>query len=595
MLSFLLRLSFALFLLGLAFLWSWHSTESTISVTNVPSSSDSRPVATLAGSYLAARHANIHSDSRAASVYLSEALSYAPQDKELTTQAVRNLLMAGNLDRAVKLAREKTAIEVKSPIIHMTLFIDEAREGNWELASKHMKNIRAFGLQAITLPYLQAWTELATNGKAGTPKSALQLKQSFYNSFQNYQNALLADVSGDKKAANHAFKAMLMDMHSLPERLVVSAVQFHLREGNTKRAKEIYDAYLREHASDLSLQAVTTLEALNQLKEGEFTVRTAQEGVAEVMLIMASMLHAELVDREALVYAQMALFMRPDLADGHFLVGEIYEDMSQKELAIESYSKIPETHPFYRRAALRHALLLDEPAQTEQAIGMLRQLAQTLPKPSDVYMTLADLLRGQEKYHAAAEAYSQAIEMLGPIKPHHWPLFYTRGISYERCGQWEKAESDLLRALSLEPDQPDVKNYLGYSWLLMGKNVEKATFMLEQASQSRPDDGHIIDSLAWAYYLSGDYQKALMFIEQAVEIMPQDATVNDHYGDILWRSGRRTEARYQWERALAFKPEPKDKAAIEQKLVLGLPATANIVPQSTSGSTAATHSSAAHP
>jgi tetratricopeptide (TPR) repeat protein len=588
------RLVLALLLLGLLTFWSYRTPPQPPPAEASVENAMLRPAPTLTGSYLAARHASMHSDSRAASDFLSQALTHAPQDKELTTQAVRNLLMAGDLDRAVKLAREKTAMEVKSPIIHMTLFIDEARQGNWELADKHLQNIRAYGLQAITLPYLQAWTQLGETGTLKLPKAPLQLKQSFYDSFQYFQTGLLADAAGEKELAAESYDKMLADMAVVPGRFVTVAVQFYLREGNEARATEIYEDYLNANSGDLTRQAVSVPEAIAALKNGKGAVRNAKDGVAEVMLTMASMLHAEMVDREALVYAQLGLSMRPDLGDAHYLLGEIYETSGKKKIALQSYDAVPKDSPLHRHASLRRALLLDETGHTQQAIQMLQQMARTEPRPSDVYMTLADLLRGQEKYQDAARAYTQAIEALGPVKPQHWPLFFTRGISYERAGEWEKAEADLLRAFSLEPEQPDVKNYLAYSWLLMGKNMDKATEMLEQASLSRPDDGHIIDSLAWAHYLTGNYEKALALIEQAVEIMPHDATVNDHYGDILWRAGRRTEARYQWERALAFKPEPKDKSAIEQKLVAGLPAAPAARPTSTASS-AAPSSAVAHP
>ncbi|MEJ0009614.1 MAG: tetratricopeptide repeat protein [Alphaproteobacteria bacterium] len=140
-------------------------------------------------------------------------------------------------------------------------------------------------------------------------------------------------------------------------------------------------------------------------------------------------------------------------------------------------------------------------------------------------------------------------------------------MSYERSDEWPKAEADFDRALSLEPNQPDVLNYLAYSWLTMGKNVDKARDYLEIALSARPGDAHIIDSMGWAEYLAGDYPKAVDYFEKAVDTMPDDPTVNDHLGDAYWRAGRQVEARYQWQRALADKPdEPGDEQAIEEKL-----------------------------
>lgn len=571
--SLFFRYSSAAALLVLFCLWTYFSAPSQPEPVKASRSVAETWAPTLSGSYLAARHATLEADSREASLYLSQALSHAPQDKELAGQAVRSLLMSGDLEGAVKLAREKKAMDVKSPLIHLSLFADEARQGNWELAEDHLKNIRAYGLQAVTLPFLQSWVTLASDGKVELPSKTLNLSQTFYQAFLNYQNALLYDLAGDAKQAAIHYDLMLDDIAQTPERFVNAAIQFHLRNGDRSRAEEIYSAFNEATAGNLTSQAIPPEAALDALSGQEPMVRTPQEGLAEVMFTMASMLHGEMVEREGLVYARLALALRPDFSDAHYLIATIYESMQKPKEALDAFAAIPGNDPLFRRAALRRAFLLDESGHTQEAVTMLKQLAKKQPHPSDIYVTLGDILRNQQKYKEAASYYTLAIDELGTVKPQHWPLFYTRGISYERAGDWEKAETDLLRALSMEPEQADVKNYLAYSWLLMGKNVSKATEMLEQAVASRPEDGHILDSLAWAYFLSGNHEKAIETIERAVEMMPHDPTVNDHYGDILWHRGRRTEARYQWERALAFHPEPKDKVAIERKLASGLPVT----------------------
>jgi tetratricopeptide (TPR) repeat protein len=569
------RYSIAATLLALSAIWIYESrVEGGDSPARQPVRMSSAPTfPTLSGSYLASRHANMYGDSKSASQYLSYALSYAPQDKELTSQAVRSLLLSGDIDGAVKLAREKTALEVKTPAIHLTLFTEEARHGNWELAASHLDNIKAYGLQAVTLPFLQSWVKLAEEGKVLPPESTLKLKHSYYDAFLNYQTALLHDVAGNAEKASEYYDLMLTDVALVPERFIEIALQFYVRQGNRERAREIYNAF--QEASGVSLSAPTASfdKAYDRIAitKDKPIIATPQDGIAEVMLSMSNLLHSEMVEREAMVYARLALAIRPDFPDALFTLAEIQEASKKPLDALESYSSISKDNPLYRRASLRRAFLLDESNQSEQAITLLQEMARTMPEPIDIHMTLADILRNKNKYKEAAAHYSKAIDALGTVKPRHWPLFYTRGISYERAGEWEKAEEDLLRALSLEPDQPDVKNYLAYSWLLMGKNLAKATEMLEQASASRPEDGHILDSLAWAYHITGKDDRALTMIERAVEIMPHDPTVNDHYGDILWKTGRRTEARFQWERALAFDPEPKDRAAIEKKLASGLP------------------------
>ena len=133
-----------------------------------------------------------------------------------------------------------------------------------------------------------------------------------------------------------------------------------------------------------------------------------------------------------------------------------------------------------------------------------------------------------------------------------------RGIAYERTRQWDKAEPNFRKALELFPDQPQVLNYLGYSWVDMNMNLEEGLEMIRKAVDLRPQDGYIVDSLGWAYYRLGRYDEAVEELEKAVRLRPEDPTINDHLGDAYWRVGRKLEAQFQWNHARDLKPEPDD-------------------------------------
>jgi Flp pilus assembly protein TadD len=248
---------------------------------------------------------------------------------------------------------------------------------------------------------------------------------------------------------------------------------------------------------------------------------------------------------------------------------------------------------FYRRGQVRKALNLEAMGRKDDALTLLEDAAKANPKDATALITRGDMLRELQRYGDAAEAYTSAIGRSEPLGSSDWPLLYARGISYERSGQWEKAEADLTRALQLQPNQPDVLNYLAYSWLTQGKNLLQARQYLDAALAERPDDPHIIDSAGWARYLAGDYKAAVTQLETAVDRMPDDVTVNDHLGDAYWRVGREIEARYQWERALNFKPSDDAAAALRDKLAKGLPpvtgnagTAANAVPTAVAGTPA---------
>ncbi|MEO1239893.1 MAG: tetratricopeptide repeat protein, partial [Pseudomonadota bacterium] len=152
----------------------------------------------------------------------------------------------------------------------------------------------------------------------------------------------------------------------------------------------------------------------------------------------------------------------------------------------------------------------------------------------------------------------------------HWVVHFARGITHEREDRWEEAEADFRKALELNPGQPQVLNYLGYSFVEMNTNMEEALELIEQAVEGRPDSGFITDSLGWALYRLGRYDEAVVHMERAVELEPVDPIINDHLGDVYWAVGRHREAEFQWHRALSFEPEEEDAERIRRKLEVGL-------------------------
>jgi len=169
----------------------------------------------------------------------------------------------------------------------------------------------------------------------------------------------------------------------------------------------------------------------------------------------------------------------------------------------------------------------------------------------------------------------------------HWVYFYARGTSYERLKNWPPAEADLKTALDLYPDQPLVLNYLGYSWVDQGINLDQGMKLIERAVAVKPDDGYIVDSLGWAHYKRGNFAEAVRYLERAVELRPDDPVLNDHLGDALWKVGREREARYQWDQSLSLKPEPEDALKTRRKLEEGLVVIEHNTPKVATGDTAA--------
>ncbi len=243
--------------------------------------------------------------------------------------------------------------------------------------------------------------------------------------------------------------------------------------------------------------------------------------------------------------------------------------MKQQQLAVNTYERIPASSPLKRSAEIQSALDLDALDRTDEAKKQLQRLIAANPDSRDAMLALGSILRERKQYAECAEAYDKAIGTIPKLERQNWTLLYFRGICYERSKQWPKAEADLKKALELYPDQPHVLNYLGYSWVDQGINLDEGVSMIKRSVEQRPDDGYIVDSLGWAYYRLGNYEEAVKQLDKAVELKPTDPTINDHLGDAYWRVGRTLEAKFQWAHARDLKPEPDDLAKIEQKLKTG--------------------------
>ena len=133
------------------------------------------------------------------------------------------------------------------------------------------------------------------------------------------------------------------------------------------------------------------------------------------------------------------------------------------------------------------------------------------------------------------------------------------------------AEADMRKALELQPEQPHVLNYLGYSWIDQGVNLDEGMKMIKRAVEQRPDDGYIVDLLGWAYYRIGNYEDAVKNLERGHRSQaggPDDQRPPRRC--LLARSAASLEAKFQWAHARDLKPEPEDLPKIEAKIENGL-------------------------
>jgi len=351
--------------------------------------------------------------------------------------------------------------------------------------------------------------------------------------------------------------------------VVQSYGSFLSRQGNNADALKVFAAF-----EEALPRHPLVVEATSELKAGKklpLMVDTPQAGAAEVLYGLGAALGRRGGEDLGLIYLQLALYLAPSHPLALLSLGDLYEAMKKPELANKTYERVPLTSPLHRNAQIQLALNLDALDRTDEAKASLEKLIAANPGDLEAIMALGNVLRGRKQFAECADVYSKGVDTISKPEKSNWVIYYFRGICFERAKQWARAEADLKKSLELFPDQPHVLNYLGYSWIDQGTNLDEGMRMIKRAVEQRADDGYIVDSLGWAYYRLGNMEEAVKQLERAVELKPEDPTINDHLGDAYWRVGRVLEARFQWSHARDLKPEPEDLVKIEAKLKSGLP------------------------
>jgi Flp pilus assembly protein TadD len=378
---------------------------------------------------------------------------------------------------------------------------------------------------------------------------------------------LILELSGNKKEAGKRLElAHKLDPNDM--RLVEAYAGWAGRNGAKDTAIKTIEAYQK-----IVPRHPLILEAKARIKRGArpaLIVNSPQEGAAEALYGMGTWISRRGGEDLGLVYLQLALYLQPTHPLALIALADLYSAVKKPELAIKLYERVPANSPMRRNANIQLAIDLDGLERTDEARKLLDKLIAKEPNDVEAVLALGNILRGRKKYPECADVYSKAIATITSAQKSDWLVYYFRGICFERARQWDQAEADLKKALELFPEQPQVLNYLGYSWIDQGVNLDEGMRMIRRAVEQRPEDGYIIDSLGWAYYRLGQYDEAVKHLERAVELKPEDPTINDHLGDVYWRVGRLHEAKFQWSHAKDLKPEPEELPKIEEKLKVGL-------------------------
>lgn len=530
------------------------------------------PVISLSGRYLAARVAEQDHDYDMAAEQFDLALIQTPSDPELQYAAFRLRLYAGRIEAAAQLAPMVLAQKPGDGFANLVLATQQIKKGDYRAAEQQLERIGSENQLGPLKDYVSAWLKAGQKDFPAARVFLAKLKPAAGERAEAPSLVIEAQVdelAGDRAAAEAKYrKALDLDRSGL--RTTTAAADGLRRLGKTDEARTILKTYGEKYSDSVVMDGLTAANAPAPKPP------TPASGIAEILFDIGGILGSDPRNQRAdlaLIFQLLTVELRPDHDFAWLMISGLYEQFQRPQKAVAALAKIGPASPLSWQARLRMAALDAQENRLDQAITRLRALIAEKPERIDAALTLADLLRGKERYADSVAAYNTAISRLKTVEERHWPIYFGRGIVLERTKQWPKAEADMKKALELSPEQPYVLNYLGYSWIDQGLNLDEGMKMLMRATELRPDDGAISDSVGWAYYRLGQFDTAVEWLERASEQKGDDATIVEHLGDAYWHVGRHREARFQWERALHQKPDKDRVPVINDKLAKGLDAS----------------------
>ena len=524
------------------------------------------------GAYLAARQASLDNDYKAAAEYFTKALAEDQSNPAILESAVVAHVSLGHFDQAIPISRKIEDDELLSQVAFMVLVADEVKRGAFDDLLDRFG--RDHGIGSLADGLIAAWAQLGKGDmSAALDRFDAVAEEQGLRSFAIYHKALALASVGDFEAAEQIFAGKSDGPMQRTRRGTVAWAEILSQlERNDEAVALIDDAF----GADLDPEISQLREMLAADQRVPFSlISGAGDGVAEVFYSLGRALISDTSEDYVLLYSRIAEYLNPEHIDSVMMTAELFESLGRYQLATDTYKSVPREHPSFTAAEMGRAEALRRADRTDAAVEVLEQLSESHPELPAVHVSAGDLYRQLDRFGDAAAAYERALDRYSDDAEEQWFVHYARAICYERLGEWEKAESDFRRALELNPEQPQVLNYLGYSLVEKQIKLDEALGMIERAVAKQPNSGYIVDSLGWVLYRLGRYDEAVDHMERAAELMPVDPVVNDHLGDVLWAVGRKNEAEFQWKRALSFvdqeKPSPDIKPdRIRRKLEVGL-------------------------
>src|SRR6202047_4519121 len=457
-----------------------HPTDNS---AQFPTSRDLRSL-TMSGSYLAARHASVERDSNSAATFYRSALRTDPKNSELLDRAFISSLADGDIDEAVKLAERILTTDKSTRVARLVIGVRDLKAKKYTSAQLNIKQSIRGPITELVATLLSGWAGYgAGDSKAAIANIDKLTGPEWYPLFKDLHAGMILELAGkDKDAGVRLERAYKLDDSML--RVADDYARWLTRNKDDAAATAVYEAFdkkLPRHP--------LVLEDLRETRAGKKMsplVDSPQTGAAEALYGIGATLTRRGGEDLALVYLQLALYLAPNHPLALLSLADLYESVKKPAMAIKIYERMPASSPLRRNAQIQLAISLDAAERSDEAIKILKAVTTEGPKDLEAIMALGNVERGRKKFADCAQTYSQGIDILPANNDkNNWVYYYYRGICEERSKQWSKAEVDMRKSLELQPEQAHVLNYLGYSWIDQGINLDEGMKMIKRAVDQR--------------------------------------------------------------------------------------------------------------
>ena len=514
----------------------------------------------------------------AAFYYLNKVQSLKSRHYNYNIQFIRTLVLLGKFEEAFKFSK-KIRLESESFFeVDLLLGLNYFINDDYPKAEKHFKrlnNISRYNLfpDDFLSNILLSWVKASEYNKDDSFEFFNKIPDR-YRGLKQIQNIFLQCYFNIPEA-HEAYNNLINDKDSNFFRYNFFLVNYLLHNDRNLEAQTILSSDRNLNNSYMLIrQAKNFLLAKENKKiKNFFNCKNPSDSIAEIFYIIANLYSTEKDYQLSNFYLKISLYLNNKFTPNKTLLAENYFYQKKYELSKKIYNSIKSIGPVYSwHASINLARILSITQDKKFSSIDLENEFNLLSDPNfENYYELGNFFRDNEYYEKSIKYYSLSLQNIN--KDHFLvsKILESRGMSYERLGDWDKAENDLMEVLKILPDQAYVLNYLAYSWTEKRINIERALEMLKRANKLKENDGYITDSIGWAYYVNKNYAEARKFLQKAVEIMPRDPIINDHYADSLWMLNKKMQARYFWKYVLSLEDvEKKIKDNIDKKLIFGI-------------------------